>query len=105
MVAKTNEMIYNVYQGGRNMQAVVSKWGNSLGIRIPTSVVNALNIDSGDTLDYEVRGNELVFQKNRTTKRIFEDFFGKPYDQITSEDIGSGEEIDWGYDVGGEVIV
>ena len=43
-------------------------------------------------------------QKELTTEQLFEHFYNKPYPSITPEDIGNAEEIDWGEDVGGEII-
>ena len=39
-----------------------------------------------------------------TTAQMFAHFYDKPYDEITREDMGSAEEIDWGEDVGGEIL-
>lgn len=103
-VAKRPTMIYNVYQGGGDMNVSVAKWGNSLGIRIPVAVSDSMGIRTGDSLSYEVRGNEMILRKNISTARMFEDFYKKPFDQITAEDVGPGGEIDWGEDVGGEVF-
>ncbi len=91
------------------MDVTVSKWGNSSGIRIPAIVVNALNIHDGDVLEYEIQGDTMILKKKpepvkKSTKQLYEDFYGKSYEDITDEDIGYGEEIDWGEDVGGEVI-
>lgn len=46
----------------------------------------------------------LKILSKKTTKQIFEEFYGKPYDEITEKDIGAGEEIDFGEDIGEEVI-
>ena len=104
-------LIYNVYQEksvsfirGGIMQITVSKWGNSLGIRIPTSVINALSIKNGDNISYEVKDNSLVLKKEMTTKEMFESFYKKPIDELTIEDLGPSGELDWGNDVGGEVF-
>lgn len=40
----------------------------------------------------------------QSTKEIFEEFYKKPFEEITKEDIGGGIEMDWGPDVGGEII-
>ena len=40
----------------------------------------------------------------KSTKEIFEEFYKKPFEEITKEDIGDGVEMDWGPDVGGEII-
>jgi len=103
-IAKPPEMIYNVYQGGGSMNVAISKWGNSLGIRIPATIVEAMNIQAGDTLSYEMKDDSFVLRKKTSTRQLFESFYGKSFDDITSEDIGKGDELDWGEDVGGEIF-
>ena len=51
----------------------------------------------------QVQSSLKVLSK-KTTKQMFEEFYGKPYDEITAQDIGDGEEIDFGEDVGEEII-
>jgi antitoxin MazE len=43
-------------------------------------------------------------RKQQSTAQMFEQFYGKSFSEITQEDIGTAEEIDWGEDVGGEII-
>ena len=35
----------------------VAKWGNSLAVRLPASVVEALGLKPGDTIDIHVKGD------------------------------------------------
>jgi antitoxin MazE len=35
----------------------VAKWGNSLAVRLPSSVVDALDLKPGDNIEIHVRGN------------------------------------------------
>lgn len=35
----------------------VAKWGNSLAVRLPASVVEALDLKAGDQIDIHVRGD------------------------------------------------
>ncbi len=86
------------------MQISVSKWGNSLGIRVPINVVNTLSIKSGDMLNYEIKDNQLILSKKISTKEMFEKFYNKPMEEITIDDIGKAETIDWGEDIGGEIF-
>lgn len=37
-----------------------------------------------------------------STTQKFEQFYGKPFNEITQDDLGDAEEIDWGGDVGAE---
>lgn len=84
------------------MNVAISKWGNSIGIRIPVVVTESLGLHAGDQLTYELKDGGLFMQKQQSTAQMFEQFYGKPFDQITQADLGDAEEIDWGEDVGGE---
>ncbi len=84
------------------MQLTLTKWGNSLGFRIPASVVKALALKSGDSVQYEIRGDEMIIKKEVTTEQLFEEFYGKSISELTEQDLGMAEEINWGEDVGGE---
>lgn len=46
----------------------VSKWGNSLAIRLPASVVEALKLKEGDEVDVQVAG-ERAFDIGRDRSR------------------------------------
>jgi antitoxin MazE len=35
----------------------VAKWGNSLAVRLPAAVVEALDLKAGDSIDIHVRGD------------------------------------------------
>jgi antitoxin MazE len=47
-------IVYIFYFGGLYMQ--VAKWGNSLAVRLPSVVVEALNLKEGDDIEIEVAG-------------------------------------------------
>lgn len=38
----------------------VSKWGNSLAVRIPASVVEALNLKEGDEIEVSIAGERSL---------------------------------------------
>lgn len=53
----------------------VSKWGNSLAIRLPTQVVEALGLKEGDEIDIRVAGErafdiDLDRSRERALERI-----------------------------------
>ena len=105
IVAKPRAMIYNVYhQGGRAMNVHVSKWGNSIGIRIPVTVTETLGLKAGDQVSFELKDGGMFLKKNQSTSQMFEEFYGKPFAEITPKDLGPVEIIDWGEDVGSEAI-
>jgi antitoxin MazE len=63
------------------MTAVLSRWGNSLAIRIPSAVAQLANFSEGDKLDLQVSKHgrvTLVAQPKEVD-------FGALYDAITAE--------------------
>ena len=38
----------------------VSKWGNRLAVRIPDSVVKALRLNQGDSIEIVIKGDRLL---------------------------------------------
>lgn len=46
----------------------VGKWGNSLAVRLPSSVVEALQLKEGDEIEIEIAGNR-TFRVARDPKR------------------------------------
>lgn len=55
-----------MYIQGEFMQ--VSKWGNSLAIRLPASVVDALDLKEGDRIEIRIAGGK-VFEVSRDQSR------------------------------------
>ena len=55
------------------MEAVVKKWGNSLGIRIPNLIVRELSLKDGSFVDINDKGNEIIIkpiQKNKLSEML-----------------------------------
>ncbi|MCL2180339.1 MAG: AbrB/MazE/SpoVT family DNA-binding domain-containing protein [Treponema sp.] len=55
------------------MEAVVKKWGNSLGIRIPNLIVRELSLKDGSHVDINDRGKEIIItpiQKNKLSEML-----------------------------------
>jgi antitoxin MazE len=51
----------------------VSKWGNSLAIRLPAAVVKALELKEGDDIEIRVAGSrEFEVSRDESRQRAFE---------------------------------
>ena len=51
----------------------VSKWGNSLAIRLPSAVVEALNLKEGDQIEIRVAGDrEFEVSRDRSRQRAID---------------------------------
>ena len=80
------------------MPAIISRWGNSLAVRIPVSVAEKAKISEGDAVEVSVsRQGRLIVESVR--KEID---FGALYDQITPAK--RFEEIVTGSARGSEVV-
>jgi antitoxin MazE len=47
------------------MKARVSKWGNSLAIRLPRAAVASLQVREGEPVDLIIEGDTLLIRANR----------------------------------------
>ena len=45
----------------------ISRWGNSLGLRLPKSVALEAQVDEGDRVDVSVRNGTIVIRPSRPT--------------------------------------
>lgn len=77
------------------MEAVVKKWGNSLGVRIPTVIVRELSLQDGSPVDINNNGREIVM------KPVKKSALSEMLDQITEQNIHG--EIETGSPVGKEI--
>jgi antitoxin MazE len=51
----------------------VSKWGNSLAIRLPAAVVEVLGLKAGDDIEITAAGNDqFVVQRAPTDREVLE---------------------------------
>jgi len=55
------------------MEAMVQKWGNSLGIRIPNLIARGLSLKNGSVVTINGTGNEIVIipiRKSRLSEML-----------------------------------
>lgn len=73
--------------------AIVSKWGNSLGVRIPKALTASLNITEGDTISLEIK------KVNQLPKTLDEYLKENNWDGKAVEE----KEVDFGQPAGEEI--
>jgi antitoxin MazE len=59
----------NVYPGRVFVQ--IAKWGNSLAVRLPASVVEALRLKEGDEIDIHVVGEREFAVARKPSRQDF----------------------------------
>ncbi|HTM02514.1 MAG TPA: AbrB/MazE/SpoVT family DNA-binding domain-containing protein [Vicinamibacterales bacterium] len=74
----------------------LSKWGNSLGVRLPRSVTREVHIDEGDTVQVSVDNGTIVIRPSRPRYSL-EDLVRR----ITRQN--RHDDTDWGGPLGGEM--
>ena len=79
------------------MQVVVSKWGNSLGVRVPKDVAAKLGLSEGSRVDVSVEDDRIVISAKRPCYALDELLAG-----VTPE--AMREAFDWGPDKGREKV-
>lgn len=78
--------------------AAIQKWGNSLAVRIPAALANQLNVAAGTPVEITARNGSIIVKPRKRPKYILREML---------KDMKPGqfhEEMDWGPDVGREVI-
>lgn len=82
-----------------NTTAIIQKWGNSQGIRIPKYILEKINWNTNEILDIEIQDNTIVLRKKSADypeidlKKKFSEYYGE---------IPTGE-YDWGKPQGEEI--
>ena len=74
----------------------ISKWGNSLGLRIPRALAREIEMEEGSTVDLSLKQGSLVVRVLQEEQVDLEDLLA----QVTDENRHG--EIDTGEAVGGE---
>jgi len=79
------------------MQAQITRWGNSLGIRIPKELALRIGLKEGARVDLTAKGGQIVISAVRPLYTLDELLVG-----MTPEAVH--EAFDWGPAVGHEVV-
>ncbi len=84
------------------MKVKISKWGNSLGLRLPKAAVDATGLRPGAEVDLTIEGRDLrVTPSLPITRYRLADMLAE-MDRLGPEN--EPETIDWGPDRGSEII-
>jgi antitoxin MazE len=79
------------------MHTVINQWGNSLGVRIPATLVKQLNISCHQAVEMHVDNGALIIQPKRKSKYSLDELI----EGITTENVHP--YTDTGHAVGNEV--
>lgn len=81
------------------MEVQISKWGNSLGIRIPSKLAGSLDMRAGSEADVAVVAGRLVITPKKTSriplKVLLASAQGKQESEISTGPERGREVIEW----------
>ena len=79
------------------MEARLQKWGNSNGIRIPNTILKALNLKTNDKVDLIQEDDKIIISKSKNNKisleERFKEYNGKNLAKDFEWDEPKGKEI------------
>jgi antitoxin MazE len=78
---------------GSTMQTTVSKWGNSLALRLPRHIAEEVKLFEGSTVCVEIEDGSLRVTPTRKRSKLSELLEGEP---------SKAAEFDWGKPLGDE---
>ena len=82
------------------MESILRKWGNSIGLRIPTGLLAELQLSENSAVDLSVEDGRLIVAPRRQ-KRKWKYSLEELLEGVTTENIHT--ETDWGAPSGKEV--
>ena len=75
------------------MEAKVQRWGNSLGIRIPSTILKSLNIKPNDMLNIKQEEDKIIVSVIKKNKISLSDRFKEYNDKNLAKDFTWDENI------------
>ncbi len=79
------------------MQVLISKWGNSLGLRLPKALTTEIGVTEGQKVEVRAEGRKLIVEPLRERYTL-----AQLMENTTPE--AMREAWDWGEDVGREIV-
>lgn len=81
-------------------KVTISRWGNSIAIRLPKAVTEELRLSAGDVVDLAVSGGKATIEKPKQQLAPSLAEMVAEMDRLGWEN--EPETVDWGRDVGSE---
>lgn len=100
---------YVYYKGDNRLMNVqkgtltLSRWGNSLSIRIPKKVLDTLGLTNDDKVSYRIEDNKIILtpeDKKSPLRKMFDGFDTEAYFKNEPKN----KEADWGQPQGKELF-
>jgi antitoxin MazE len=91
--------ILSNFKESMSMEAMLRKWGNSIGLRIPAGLLAELGLSENSTVDLRVEDGKLIVAPRRRGRR-WKYSLDELLAGVTEDNVHP--ETDWGASVGDE---
>lgn len=88
--------------GADNMETRLQKWGNSDGIRIPSSFLKTLDLKTNDVVELIQEEDKIIILKQKKHLTLEERF--NLFEKLPKSEKGLVEPYDWGIDLEREIF-
>jgi len=88
------------------MTAIITKWGNSKGIRIPKPYLENLGLSENDIVNISMDGDAIIIKKptnRKTIEQRFEEFYKTDFESAIKENPYDFALQEWGKPEGEEI--
>ncbi|MCF6311379.1 MAG: AbrB/MazE/SpoVT family DNA-binding domain-containing protein [Verrucomicrobiales bacterium] len=75
------------------METRISKWGNSLALRIPSVLVREANLSVGLEMEIKSKGEEIVLTPKKRFQYKLDDLLKEVNEKNLQEEVDAGESI------------
>ena len=81
--------------------AKIQKWGNSNGIKIPSSILKQLDLKINDKVDLTQEEDKIIISKSKKNHKTIEERF-EMFNKLPNQEKGRVETYNWKEDLGKE---
>ena len=79
----------------------IQKWGNSNGIKIPSSILKQLDLKINDKVDLTQEEDKIIISKSKKNHKTIEERF-EMFNKLPNQEKGRVETYNWKEDLGKE---
>jgi antitoxin MazE len=74
------------------MRTHIQKWGNSLGLRLPSKFLKELNLHAGNAVNIDLDGEQIVIKKEYNLDELLDQITPDNLHSLSLEDFPQGAE-------------
>jgi antitoxin MazE len=76
-----------------NVKGKVSRWGNSLGLRIPRSIAHEVGLSEGAAVDLRIEGGSLVVRPDRRRRYSLNEMLSEVREENLHGEVSTGDAV------------